>query len=163
MCQNRDEPVRAFCARLMGQANMCKYSVKCLGCNTDVDYTNQLVRDCVTRGLSDDDIHLDILGNENQDMELDKLVAYIESKEAGKRSVSRLISSQGIEATRSLYKKQQSTSLQDKTVKCSHCRQQGHGDGDDKQVRREKCPVYGQTCKLCGWKHHFASVCRSKK
>ena len=27
MHQDRDEPVRSFCARLMGQANICKYSV----------------------------------------------------------------------------------------------------------------------------------------
>lgn len=163
MCQDRDEPVRNFCARLMGQANTCKYKVKCLECQRDVDYTHQIVRDCVTRGLSDDDIRLDILSNENQDMELDTLVAYIDSKEAGKRSVSRLINSQGVEATRSLYKKQQSTSIREKTVTCSHCGQQGHGDGSNKQIRREKCPAYGQTCKLCSWKHHLSSVCRSKK
>ena len=72
--------MRTFCARLMGQANTCEYAVKCPGCQIVVDYTHQIVYDCVTRGLSDDDIRLDILSNENQDMEMDTLVAYIKVK-----------------------------------------------------------------------------------
>ena len=101
MSQDRDEPVRSFCARLRGQAKVCKFEAECTACNILVDYTNHIVRDCVIRGITDDDIRLDVLGNENQDMKLEDLVAYIESKEAGKRSISRLMSSQGAAAAQS--------------------------------------------------------------
>ena len=75
MHQDIDEPVRSFCARLMGQANICNYSVECPDCKKDVSYTNHIVRDCVMRGLSDDDIRLDVLGNESQHKTLDSLVS----------------------------------------------------------------------------------------
>ena len=75
MHQDRDEPVRLFCARLMGQANICNYSVECPDCKKDVSYTNHIVRDCITTGLSDDDIRLDVHGNESQHKTLDSLVS----------------------------------------------------------------------------------------
>ena len=113
MHQDRDEPVRSFCARLMGQANICKYSVECPNCKKDVSYTNHIVRDCVTRGLSDDDILPDVLGNKRQHKTLDSLISYIESKEAGKRSISWITSSQGAEAARSHYQEQRSSSVRE--------------------------------------------------
>ena len=81
MHQDRDEPVRLFSARLKGQANICKFSVECPDCRKNIDYTDHIVHDCIIRGISDDDIRLDVLGNQNQDMNQDALVAYIESKE----------------------------------------------------------------------------------
>ena len=39
MKQDRDEPIRAFAARLKGQASVCKYVKACPGCNQDVTYT----------------------------------------------------------------------------------------------------------------------------
>ena len=49
------------------------------------------------------DIRLDVMGNENQNMDQDALVSYIESKEAGKRSISRISSSQSPAVARSSY------------------------------------------------------------
>ena len=53
---------------------------------TDVDFTNQMIRDVLIRGLCDHDIQQDILGQQDQNMELEKIIALIEAKEAGKRS-----------------------------------------------------------------------------
>ena len=39
MHQDRDETIRSFGARLRGQANVCKYSIECPSCHTDVSYT----------------------------------------------------------------------------------------------------------------------------
>ena len=147
MHQDRDEPVRSFCAWFMGQANICNYSVERPDCKKDVSYTNHIVRDCVTRGLSDDDIRLDVLVNESQHKTLDSLVSYIESKKASKRSISRLISSQGAEAARSHYQKQCSSSVREKMVKCTYCSETGHGNGFNKPLWKERCPAYGQTCR----------------
>ena len=128
--------MRSFCAWLMGQANICSYSVECPDCKKDVSYTNHIVRDCVTRGLTDDNIRLDVLANESQHKTLDSLVSYIESKEAGKRSISRLTSSQGEESARSHYQKQRSSPVREKMVKCTYCGEAGHGNGFNKPLRK---------------------------
>ena len=161
MHQDRDQPVRSFCARLMGQSNICNYSVECPDCKKDVSCTDHIVSDCITRRLSDDDIRLDVLGNESHHKTLDSLVSYIESKEAGKRSISWLTSSQGAKAAQSHYQKQRSSSVREKMVKCTYCGEAGHGNGFNKPLRKEQCPSYGQTCQSCTRKHHL-SVCRSK-
>ena len=162
MYQDREEPVRTFCARLLGQANTCNFSIECKDCRKDVSYMNQMVRDCIVRGLADEDIRLDVMSNEDQHQDLNKLVAYIEAKEAGKRSVSRLISSQGADAMKSLYQRQRASSHKNDVTKCSHCGESGHGDGRNRQMRKEMCPAYGQMCRTCARKHHFASVCRTR-
>ena len=56
MKQDRDEPIRSFGARLRGQANVCKYTVSCPSCDEEVNYTNQILRDALTRGVADQDI-----------------------------------------------------------------------------------------------------------
>ena len=124
--------------------------------------TRIIVRDYIISCISDDDIRLDVLGNENQNMDQDALVSYIESKEAGKHSISRISSSQSAAAARSSYHTQCTSSLRGNTEKCSHCGTIGHGDGSNKRTRKEKCPAYGQTCIKCTRKHHLSSVCRSK-
>ncbi len=68
MRQGRDEPVRAFGAKLRGQASICKFIQKCSGCEAIVDYTEAMVKDVLCRGLEDSDIQMDLLGDKNQDM-----------------------------------------------------------------------------------------------
>ena len=84
MKQDREESVRAFCVRIRGQANTCKFSTPCPSCNTDVCYTDTMIRDVLSRGLADQDIQLDLLGHSNQDMNLEQVVAFVEAKETGK-------------------------------------------------------------------------------
>ena len=62
MHQDRDGYVRILCARLSGQAGVCKFIIKCHSCNTDVYYTETVVRDVLTRGVADPDIQLAYLG-----------------------------------------------------------------------------------------------------
>lgn len=54
MRQDRDKPVRTYAARLAGQAEICKFTVKC-SCTppSDVNYTTDMVRDVLCRGLSE--------------------------------------------------------------------------------------------------------------
>jgi hypothetical protein len=108
MAQDTEEAVRPFCARLKGQANVCNYKIECPKCKIDVFYTDHIVRDCVIRGISDDDIRLDVLGNSDQQMD-QTVLAYIQSKEAGKRSISRLTSTHDAETARSSDSRQRST------------------------------------------------------
>ena len=165
MKQDREEPVRNFCARISGQANICNYKVTCPGCDSGVDYTNHIVRDCVIRGISDDDIRLDVLGNQNQDMELETLLSFIESKESGKRSLAQLVNSPATNTALSQYRKSSNAQSVNKSTPsklCQYCGTSGHGDGSNLCLRREKCTAYGQICTSCNRRNHSSSVCRSK-
>ena len=92
MTQDRDETVRSFGARLRGQASVCKFT--CPACDQSVDYTYTILRDVLTRGLGDPDIQLDLFGDKNQDMTFEQVFKFVEVKEAGKRSASRILDSQ---------------------------------------------------------------------
>ncbi len=55
MRQERDEPIRVFGA---GQASVCKFQRQCASCDAcdaDVDYTEAMLRDVLSRGLEDTD------------------------------------------------------------------------------------------------------------
>ena len=41
------------------------------------------------------------------------------------------------------------------TRRCQYC-------GRQHNANKSSCPAYGKTCKICGRRNHFASVCRSK-
>ena len=68
MRQDRDETVRSFCARLHGQAGICKFTTQCPSCDTNVNYTGHILCGVLTCGLTDSEIQLDLLGDKNQDM-----------------------------------------------------------------------------------------------
>ena len=98
MKQDRDEPICAYsdepiCAysRLRGQAGVCKNTLSCPRCNRDVHYTEAILRDVLCRGLADNEIQMDLLGDSNQDMTLEQVLRFVEAKEAGKRSAARLL------------------------------------------------------------------------
>ena len=40
-----------------------------------------MIRDVVTRGLADNDIQLDLLGDQNQNMTSEEVIQFIEAKE----------------------------------------------------------------------------------
>ena len=49
MRQDQDETIRSFGARLGGQPGVCKFLVTCPGCNAEVNYTENVLRDVLTR------------------------------------------------------------------------------------------------------------------
>ena len=90
MRQDNDETIRSFSARIRGQANVCQYNTACPSCSTTVDFTDCILRDVLARGIADNEIQLDLLGDAKQDMTLEEMLKFVESKESGKRSASRL-------------------------------------------------------------------------
>jgi hypothetical protein len=60
MSQDREETVRAYGARLHGQAGVCKFTLECAHCNHTVNYTDGVLRHAL----------LDLLGAEKQNMTL---------------------------------------------------------------------------------------------
>ena len=188
MCQDRGQPIREFAAKIQGQAGICKYtkSQKCTapGCEkvNIVDYSDDIVQDVIARGLSDQDIQLELLGNINQDLSLEETIQFIATKEAGKASATH-ISSQSTNAIRSTYKRttnippvptkqttkysqhvnkskpQNYTHDRHKTeIHCRNCGNHGHrGPGSG------ICPAYGKTCNNCKIMNHFTHMCRRER
>ena len=108
MRQDRDEPVGEFARKLKGQASICKYIMinKCT-CHKEntVDFSSEIIKDVLARGLSDPDIQLELLGNIAQDMSLEDTISFVETKEGGKASASNISLSQSINAVKSTYKR----------------------------------------------------------
>ena len=64
MTQDREKGVRSFAARLRGQAKVYKFSKKCSHIPFEaVNYTDDMVRDALFRGLGYSDIQQDVLGH----------------------------------------------------------------------------------------------------
>ena len=170
MKQDRDEAIRSFGARLRGQAAVCKYITQCPHCEEEVTYTDCILRDVLIQGIEDPEIQLELLGNSNQDMPLEEVFSFIEAKEAGKRSASRLLQSQGAASSVSSYrrnkrealKRQETAPQANKNKTCSYCGRKGHGQYANANDRKKDCPAYGHMCRHCSREHHFESVCRSK-
>ena len=164
MRQDRDELIRSFGAFLRGQAGVCKFFVMCPGCNSEVNYTENVLGDVLIRGLADNEIQLDLLGDKNQEMSLEELFQFIEAKEAGKRSAGHLQHLQGIDATRSQCRrtKQDEAKARSKADPCNYCGKLGHGKNAPSKARKTECPAYGTTCAHCGRANHFEAVCHSK-
>ena len=150
MKQDRDEPIRSFGARLRGQANVCKYTVSCPSCDEEVNYTNQILRDALTRGVADQDIQLDLLSDANQDMTLEEVFQFIERKEAGKSSANKLLHAQEADGVKSQYKKKKGEKPINKPEQCSYCGNRGHGKFSQLETRKKLCPAYNKKCKNCG-------------
>ena len=86
--QDHNEKIRSFGARIRGQANVCQYNTACPNRSTTVDFTDCVLRDVLARGIADNEIQLDLLGDAKQDMTLEEMLKFVESKESGKRSAS---------------------------------------------------------------------------
>ena len=160
--QDIDEGVRSFAARVKGQANVCKYIASCPSCNNDVNYTEEIMKDVIIKGISDCEIQLDLLSDHNQNMSLEDIVKYVEARESGKRSATKLLHNiQGANSTRSTYKKSHQFKPSDEAL-CTYCGKAGHGKNASATVRKQYCKAFGKKCSHCDLSNHFSSVCRIK-
>ena len=156
MHQDRDEGIRNFAARLHGQADICKFTEQCT-CGTTVNFTNQIVRDTLIRGLADSEIRQGVLGHADQNLSLEDTIKLIEAKDSGKRSEASLIGSEN--ASVSSYK----TIKKKPDDPCTYRGEPNHGEGNNTTIRRKHCKAFGKTCSNCGRPHHYAKVCLQKK
>ena len=141
MRQDRDEPIRAFGARLRGQAGVCKFTVTCANCDSEVNYTEAILRDVLCRGLDDPEIQLDLLGDKNLNMTLEQVFQFIEAKESGKRSASRLLVPHGTDSlTGSSYRRHKNEALRERhPINMRHVHTVAKGDtGGVHQTRYEE-------------------------
>ena len=62
MRQLRDEPFRAFAARVRGKADTCAFTIDCT-CGLKINYTDHMIRDTLLNRIADDEICREILGS----------------------------------------------------------------------------------------------------
>ena len=175
MRQGHEEPIRSFYARIKGQADKCKYEMKCTKteCEQVNDFTEEIIRNVIARGIADQEIQLDLLGEKNQDMPLKDMIEYIEAKESGKRSASRLLDPQSTDAISSSYRRGKQQDVRNRGGArpekpkakpkgvCIYCGEVGHGKTPLWHTRRTECPAYGKKCQKCGRQNHLDEACLS--
>ena len=86
MTQDRGEPIRAFAARLRGQAEVCRFTKKCPGCDRISNQGEERVADQLCVGLADAEIQEDLLKHPDQSMSVEDTIRFVEVRAAGKRS-----------------------------------------------------------------------------
>ena len=175
MRQGPEEPIRSFYARIKGQADTCDYRIKCtkIHCAEMVDFAGEILRDVFARGIVDDEIQLDLISDKNQKMKLEEMIKFVEARESGKRSASRLLDTPSVNAASSTYRrnKQQEVATTkprpdakpehtfDSTALCWFCAERGHGKNPSWSIRRSKCPAYGKQCGKCKIMNHVERTC----
>ena len=85
--QERDEPFRAFTARVRGKAETCAFSTQC-ECGKNVDHTDHVIRDVLLNGISDPDIRREVLGTKNVlQTPVNDVIALVENKEMARNAL----------------------------------------------------------------------------
>ena len=126
--QERDEPIRAFAAKVRGKAETCVFTASC-ECGKDVDYTDHAIRDVILNGIADVDIRREVLGTaEILKKPVNDVIALVENKEMA-RSAS---SSSNLSAMSSFQQQQRtvtdnqnttpSQSAKTTQAPCPHCK-----------------------------------------
>ena len=96
------------------------------------------------------------------------MLRFVEAKESGKRSSSRLLDPPNVSAASSTYRhakqhdRGKQPDIRDKTTAtCTHCGGKNHGRKAPLHVKRSDCLVYDHLCAHCSKINHFEDVCLS--
>ena len=160
LCQERDELVPQFAARLNGGASICDFTVQC-ECQKSVSYSQEMQSFQLVRGLYDVEIQEKILAEAaNKELSLADIIKLAEAIESGKRSSGVLSRSGGLNRLTS----KASANFNNKTAKlCAYC----GGPWHEGQNWKKSCKAMTSTCSKCNKKGHLADtiVCKrvSKK
>ena len=126
--QQANEGIRNFTARVKGQADLCQFTQKCT-CTNTVRYTDEMVRDVIIRGLYDQDTQRDVLGMQEQDMQLDALIKLLEARRhMHPSSVRPALAYPGTNGTKA--------DDQSKPGKCHYCGRAGHGTNENGRISK---------------------------
>ena len=162
MTQAPGTPIRTFLAALRGQASLCRYTAQCKeqGCNHTYDYSNEIIKDNLIRGIADPEILSDLLGDPKTDRTLEETVCFIVQKEQGKATRAAVGDTT---STMSQYhpraRTHQPTPPTRENNQCWACGESQHGAGNDRNSRAKHCSAWSSTCNKCSVKGHFSSNC----
>ena len=166
MTQSPGMSIRTFLANLKGQASLCQFTAKCTeeGCTHIFNYSKEVIKDNLIRGIADPEILADLLGDAKTDRSLEEVVSFIAQKEQGKATRS-AIGDCTAHIRADLKKAGHSNSNNPRTMtpqtqsKCWACGNQIHAPKNDKATRAKKCPAWSSTCTRCNVKGHFTKNC----
>lgn len=158
MTQPPGTGIRTFLASLRGQAALCQYMAKCKepGCTHEFNFSDDIIKDNLVRGIADPEILSDLLGDPKTDRTLEETVAFIAQKEQGKSTKNAVGDSAGAICTNP------GPAPTDRTpaAKCWACGGASHGPRNDRESRARKCEAWTFTCGKCSVKGHYSNSCR---
>ncbi len=78
MSQSTGTGIRTFLTSLRGQAVLCQYTARCkeTGCTHIFDYSEDIIKDNLIRGIADSEIMADLLGDSKTDHTLEETVIH---------------------------------------------------------------------------------------
>ena len=151
LCQERDELVPQFAARLNGGAAICDFTVTC-ECSKSVSYSDAMQCFQLVRGLYDTDIQEKILAEAaNKELKLLDIIKTSEAIESGKRSSGVLSKSGGLNRISGNHDKKQNKV-------CYYC----GGPFHEGLNWKKNCKGISSTCSTCHRKGHLpgTTVCK---
>ena len=146
-------------------------------CNEMVDFAGEILRDVLARGIVDDEIQLDLISGQNQKMTIEEMIKFVEARESGKRSASRLLDTSSVNAASSTYRRNKQQEVRtrgtarpdrkpehtfDPNALCRLCAEKGHGKNAPWGVRKIQCPAFGKRCGKCKIVNHIERACLGK-
>ena len=158
MTQPPGTGIRTFLASLRGQAALCSYTAECsiAGCDHIFDYSDEIIKDNLIRGIYDHEILADLLGDAKTDRTLDQTVSFIAQKEQGKSTRSVV----GDRTAAISYQKPPGASKPPApAAKCWACGGSRHAVKNDRAARENNCEAWNFTCTKCSTKGHFSNCC----
>ena len=130
-----------------------------------VNFADEILRDVLARGIVDDEIQLDLISDQNQKMKIEEMIRFVEARESGKRSASRLLDTPSVNAASSMYRRNKQHEVRtrgavttklspvpktertfDPTALCWFCAERSHGKNPPWSIRKSQCPAYGKRC-----------------
>ena len=163
MTQAPGTPIRSFLASLKGQAALCQFTAQCKvpDCQHQYDFSSEIIRDNLIRGIADPEILADILGDAKTDRTLEQTVDLIAQKEQGKSTRAAVgDSTSAMSQTNSYSKNRTKPQYQaGSSEKCWACGGQSHGKLNDRNTRTRLCEAWSSTCTKCSIKGHYPSCC----
>ena len=168
MVQAPGQGIRTFLANLRGQAALCKFVAKCseTGCTHTFDFSGEIIKDNLIRGISDPEILADLLGDPKTDRTLDEVISFIAQKEQGKATRNAVGDCTGVINQSRVAAGATSTNTPVKTRvkienqgKCWACGGSSHGPKNDRTTRSQKCPAWTTSCSKCNVKGHYQKSC----
>ena len=168
MAQTPGMGIRTFLANLRGQASLCQFTTKCTEpeCTHTFNYSKEIIKDTLIRGISDPEILADILGDAKTDRTLEEVVSFIAQKEQGK--ATRTAVGDCAAAMGNNWDQGRNQNIKDRLFqnrrpepqnKCWACGGPSHGPKNDRATRTRKCPAWTATCNKCNVKGHYNKCC----
>ena len=159
MTQSPGTGIRTFLAGLRGQAALCQYVAPCKeqGCNHVFDYSEEIIKDNLVRGIADPEILSDLLGDPKTDRTLDETVSFIAQKEQGKVTKCAVGDCAGAMCNSRKPKPPPQSLVSG--AKCWACGGPAHGHRNDRNARSKNCEAWSFTCAKCSVKGHYTTSC----